>query len=235
VYSAAESWPSQIMSVVFLVLGVVLLLFGYKLVRPVNFLAGGYLGGTLSLLLLTIFAPTLANCGAIVGVATASGLLLAVLCSLKRETVLVVLGLVAGEIVGDVAYKTFLLPLGAPEYVAFFCIGFFAVLLGVVVGNLGDFAVKVVCAFFGAYLALTSSLKLVAPLVPGGSALLAFNAFKPTLSNALAKPTVDSLIGSPFVYGPALALVVLTAVGTFVQVKMLKVAQTTDMESLIRK
>ena len=50
------------------------------------------------------------------------------LCALSRGSVLAVLGLVAGEIVGDVVYKSFLMPFGAPEYAAFFCIGFFAVL-----------------------------------------------------------------------------------------------------------
>ena len=70
------------------------------------------------------------------------------------------LGLVAGEIVGDLFYKTFLASV-FPDYVAFGCIGFFAVLLAAVAGNLGDFAWKLGCAFFGSYIALVSFIKLV--------------------------------------------------------------------------
>ena len=233
--TAAASWPSQVFSVGMLLAGALLLLYGYKMVRPVNFVAGCYLGGTLSLLLLNIFAPTLTSCAAIVATGAASGLLLGFLCALKRASMLTLLGLVAGEILGDVAYKTFLLPLGAPEYAAFFCIGFFAVLLAVLVGQVGDFSVKLVCSFFGAYLVLTNSLKLAAPYVPSpyGDGLLAFNAFKPELSNALAKSTYTTLIGSPYVYGPAIALALLTALGTYIQVKSLKADES--LESLIRK
>ena len=155
--TAAASWPSQVFSVGMLLAGALLLLYGYKMVRPVNFVAGCYLGGTLSLLLLNIFAPTLTSCAAIVATGAASGLLLGFLCALKRASMLTLLGLVAGEILGDVAYKTFLLPLGAPEYAAFFCIGFFAVLLAVLVGQVGDFSVKPVCSFFGAYRSTNSS------------------------------------------------------------------------------
>ena len=61
------------------------------------------------------------------------------------------------------------------------------------------------------------------------------NAFKPELSRALAKSTVDTFVGSPYIYGPAIALVLLTALGTHVQVRLLKAAQTSDMERLIRK
>ena len=105
------------------------------------------------------------------------------------------------------------------------------------VANVGDFAVKLSCAFFGAYLSLISALKLVAPLCPPpyDSSLLAFLTFKPSLTAALSSSTLDSLTGSPFVYGPALALVLLTALGTYTQMRLLRAAQTGDMESLIRK
>jgi len=235
VVDAAGAWPAQVFSAGLLLLGAALMLFGYKMVRPVNFAAGAYLGGTLSLLLLNIFQPSLDSCGVIVGIGAACGLLLGTLCALKRSSVLTVLGLVAGEILGDVVYKSFLAPSGAPEYAAFFCIGFAAVLLGVLVAHVGDFMVKVSCAFFGAYMVVTNALKLAAPLTPEPSALLAFNAFKPQLSQALDKPTAASL-GSPYILGPAVMLLLLTLLGTYVQVRLLKAAQTpSDMESLIRK
>jgi hypothetical protein len=124
----AASWPSQIFSAGALAIGVALLLYGFKLVRPVNFVAGTYLGGTASLILLQIFAATLTQCAAIVGIASACGLGLGYFCSTKRSSVLIVLGLVVGEIVGDNFYKLFLAGV-LPEYVAFGCIGFFAVLV----------------------------------------------------------------------------------------------------------
>ena len=109
--------------------------------------------------------------------------------------------------------------------------------LCVLVGQVGDLAVKVACAFFGAYLLVTNALKLASPYVPApyGPALLAFNAFKPALSSALAPSTLNTVVGSPYIYGPALALALLTAVGTITQVRLLKAAQTSDMESLLRK
>jgi len=237
VTSVTSSWPTQVFSAGIVVLGVMLMLYGFKMVRPVNFAAGAYAGSTTSLLLLNIFAPTLTNCGAIVGVGVACGLLVGLLCALKRGSVLAVLGLVAGEIIGDVVYKTFLLPLRVPEYGAFFCIGFFAVLCAVIVGQVGDFAVQVACAFFGAYMALTSGLKLAATLSPPpyDAQLLAFGAFKPELSLALADD-VDTITGSAFIYGPAIALLVLTAIGTYVQGNLLAAStKPGDMESLIRK
>ena len=42
-----------------------------------------------------------------------------------------------------------------------------------------------------------------------------------------------SLIGSPYDYGPAIALALLTALGTYIQVKSLKADES--LESLIRK
>lgn len=106
-----------------------------------------------------------------------------------------------------------------------------------IVGQVGDFAVQVACAFFGAYMALTSGLKLAATLSPPpyDAQLLAFGAFKPELSLALADD-VDTITGSAFIYGPAIALLVLTAIGTYVQGNLLAAStKPGDMESLIRK
>ena len=72
VLGAASSFPSQVFSAGLVLLGGALLLYGYKLVRPVNFAAGAYLGGTLSLLLLKLVnnillrsIPIFANLGLI--------------------------------------------------------------------------------------------------------------------------------------------------------------------------
>ena len=76
------SLPQQVMSGLTLAVGLVLMVYGYKLVRPVNFAAGAYLGWTASLILLTIFAPTLASCPAVLAVGTCSGLLVGLLLGL---------------------------------------------------------------------------------------------------------------------------------------------------------
>ena len=99
---------------------------------------------------------------------TTGVLLLGVLCGMKRSSMLVVLGVILGEIVGDNFYKLFLAAY-VPEYIAFGCIGFFSVLLAVLMGHVGDFAVKVACAFFGAYMVTCNLVKLaLIPYVPGG-------------------------------------------------------------------
>ena len=230
--SATQSLPAQALSAVTLLLGLALCFYGYALVRPANLAIGAYLGGTVALMLLNIFAPTLSSCVVTVAFASAAGLITGLLCAAKRPSVMAMLGLVIGEIVGDLFYKTFLAAV-APEYVAFGCIGFFSVLLAVLAANLGDFAWKVGCAFFGAYLALSHLLKLVVvPYVPNGAQFLAFLAYKPDVARFLAAEGAadrQALIGSPYVYGPVLALALLTAAGTATQVALLR-ASTKGVE-----
>ena len=237
IVSTAQSLPAQIMSAAAVLVGVLLLVYGYRLVRPVNFVAGAYLGSVGSLVLLNIFAPALASCPAIVSVATTCGLALGAACSLKREAVLVVLGVVAGDIIGDLFYKTFLAT-AFPEYVAFGCIGFFAVLAGVLAGHAGDFAWKLGCAFLGADLAVNNFIKLVlVPYVPDGVKFEAFLAFRPDVTQAVQRASEyqGTLFGSPYVYGPVLVLILLTAVGTWLQQGLLTAAQKADNERLIMK
>ena len=222
--STAASAPAQLMSGAALLVGVALLVFGYKLLRPVNFFAGTYLGGTFALLMLNIFAPALASCPIIVMATSASGLLLGVLCALKRTSVLVVLGLVVGEIIGDLFYKTMLARL-APEYVAFGCIGFFSVLTGVLAGNAGDFAWKVGCSFFGAYLVVANFLRLaVVPYAPDSVKFEGFLAFRPDVTQTIARASQyqDTILGSPYVYGPVIVLLLLTVAGAELQSRLFK-------------
>jgi len=228
------SLPQQVMSGAALVVGLVLMVYGYKLVRPVNFAAGAYLGWTASLLLLTIFAPALNSCPAILAVGTCSGLLVGLLCAMKRASVLAVLGVVAGEMVGDVFFKTFLASV-APEYVAFGCIGFFAVLLAVLSAYAGDFAFQAFCAFFGSYLAVVNFTKLVlVPYAPNGSQFLPFLSYKPELTQVLVSG--QAIAGSPYLYGPALAVLALTAFGTWAQVSLLaRAKKAEDLQRLIAK
>ena len=154
------SAPSQIVSALMLAAGVALLVWGYKLLRPVNFVTGAYLGGTISLLVLNIFTPALSNCPLIVACVCVAALFVGIVCACKRASMLVVLGITVGEIAGDLFFKTFLAAL-APDYVAFGCIGFFAVLCGVFFGHAGDLAWKVGCAFLGGFLIVRNIIKLV--------------------------------------------------------------------------
>ena len=207
-----------------LLVGVALLVFGYKLLRPVNFFAGTYLGGTFALLMLNIFAPAFASCPIIVVATSASGLLLGVLCALKRTSLLVVLGLVVGEIIGDLFYKTILARV-APEYVAFGCIGFFSVLTGVLAGNAGDFAWRVGCSFFGAYLVVANFLRLaVVPYAPDSVKFEGFLAFRPDVTQTIARASQyqDTILGSPYVYGPVIVLLLLTVAGAELQSRLFK-------------
>lgn len=226
IMSTAASLPAQVLSTTMLLVGVALLVWGFRLLRPVNLLAGAYLGGTVALLMLNIFAGGLDSCPAIVSIATASGLLLGVLCALKRSSVLVVLGLVAGEIVGDLFYKTFLAAV-SPEYVAFGCIGFFAVLLGVLAGHMGDLAFEAGSAFFGAYLVVSNALRLAMPFVPNGVEFEGFLAFRPDVTQSIARAAEyqDTVFGSAYVYGPVLILLILTVGGTLLQIRLLKASQ----------
>ena len=222
--STAASAPAQLMSGAALLVGVALLVFGYKLLRPVNFFAGTYLGGTFALLMLNIFAPAFASCPIIVVATSASGLLLGVLCALKRTSLLVVLGLVVGEIIGDLFYKTILARV-APEYVAFGCIGFFSVLTGVLAGNAGDFAWRVGCSFFGAYLVVANFLRLaVVPYAPDSVKFEGFLAFRPDVTQTIARASQyqDTILGSPYVYGPVIVLLLLTVAGAELQSRLFK-------------
>jgi len=222
------SLPAMVMSATMLGVGVALLAFGFKLLRPVNLIAGSYLGGTVALLFLSIFAPDLSDCPIIVAAATTSGLLLGVLCALKRASVLVVLGIIVGEIAGDLFYKTFLASV-APDYVAFGCIGFFATLSGVLAGHAGDFGFKACTAFFGAYLIVANFLRLaIVPFVPNGVKFEGFLAFQPDVTQAMARAGEyqATIFGSPYVYGPVIVLLALAAFGTQLQMRLLKESQS---------
>jgi len=228
------SVPEQVISGLTLVVGIILMFLGYKLVRPVNFAAGAYLGYTASLILITIFLPSLSSCPAILATGTVSGLLVGLLCAMKRASVLAVLGVVAGEMIGDLFYKTFLAQI-LPEYVAFGCIGFFAVLLAVLSAYAGDFAFQAFCGFFGSYLVVVNVIKLVlVPYAPNGQSYLAFLSFKPELTQILVSG--QAVAGSPYVLGPVVAVALLTTIGTYAQVVMLaKARQAEDTHRLIGK
>lgn len=230
------SFPAMVLNSTQLLIGVALCFYGFKLVRPVNFVAGAFLGSTTSLILLSIFAPALDACPPVVGIALASGLVLGLLCAAARTSMMVVLGLVAGEICGDLFYKTVLAGAGLPPFMAYASIGFWAVLLAVLFGYVGDFSWKLGCAFLGAYSIVVNAIKIGMPYLPDGAKFAAFLAFKPEptafVDNAASYG--QTIAGSPFVYGPTLALLVLTAVGTYTQVRLLRAANLeADRKSLI--
>ena len=81
---AMQTLPAQVGNAGVLLLGLIILFYAYKLVRPLNFVAGAWLGVTFSLILMTIFAPYVTACVPIVVVGTACGLLLGVLAAMSR-------------------------------------------------------------------------------------------------------------------------------------------------------
>ena len=147
---AMQSFPAQVINGLQLAVGLALCFYGFKLVRPANFFAGAFLGSSASLILLTIFAPSLTMCLPLVSITLGAGLLVGALCALSRTSMMIVLGLVVGEICGDLFYKAVLAGVGLPAYMAYASIGFFAVLLAAAFGYLGDFSWKLGSSFLGA-------------------------------------------------------------------------------------
>jgi len=77
------------------------------------------------------------------------------------------IGIVVGEVIGRLFYSLTLQPLGAPEYLAFSCIGFFAVVVACLLYHIGDPTWIVVCSIAGSYLLVASLLQLcIAPILP---------------------------------------------------------------------
>ena len=110
-------------------LGALLLSVGFMLIRPINFAVGCYLGGSITLLLITLFAPVTTGCGIIVWFPVFAALGVGGLCAWKRGSMFAIIGLIIGEIAGRLVYNLTMRPLGLPEYLAFSCISFFSVVV----------------------------------------------------------------------------------------------------------
>jgi len=167
VVPSLASWPPQVFFALAILTGALLLLAGFALIRPINFCVGCYIGGSLAILALTLFAPPDTECGIIIGVPLVSALLAGALFAWKRGSMFAVMGLIAGELVGRVFFHVTLARLHAPEYIAFACVGFFAVVLSCFFFYVGDGIWICACSFTGAYIAVANFLQLlVVPFFP---------------------------------------------------------------------
>ena len=131
VRSHSQTWGQEVWDGLLVAAGLVILFFGFASVRPVNFAFGTYLGGSLSLLLMTLFGPLQADCAFVFGVPLMSALASGLLFVWKESSMFAVFGLFAGELAGRLVFDFLLAPTGAPDYLAYSCIGFFSVVVRV--------------------------------------------------------------------------------------------------------
>ena len=103
---AAQSVPWQAFSGLTLAISMLLMFLGWYLVRAVNLFGGLYIGASVSVFLLTFSAgtPLMGDCLAMISVVTVSSLLCAIICLVYRKSMYLVLGMIAGEIVGKFVY-----------------------------------------------------------------------------------------------------------------------------------
>ena len=160
---AASSMPWQAFSGVTLAIAMLLMFLGWYLVRAVNLFGGLYIGASVSVFLLTFSAgtPLMGDCVAMISVVTVSSLLGAIICLVYRKSMYLVLGMIAGEIVGKFFYHLCLESAGLGSNTLYITIGFFAMVGAYAVKEVGDLAWMICTALMGSYFATTALVELV--------------------------------------------------------------------------
>ena len=160
---AANSMPWQAFSGVTLAVAMLLMFLGWYLVRAVNLFGGLYIGASVSMFLLTFSAgtPLMGDCVAMISVVTVSSLLSAIICLVYRKSMYLVLGMIAGEIVGKFVYHLCLESAGLGSNTLYITIGFFAMVGAYAVKEVGDLAWMICTALMGSYFATTALVELV--------------------------------------------------------------------------
>ena len=160
---AANSMPWQAFSGVTLAIAMLLMFLGWYLVRAVNLFGGLYIGASVSMFLLTFSAgtPLMGDCVAMISVVTVSSLLSAIICLVYRKSMYLVLGMIAGEIVGKFVYHLCLESAGLGSNTLYITIGFFAMVGAYAVKEVGDLAWMICTALMGSYFATTALVELV--------------------------------------------------------------------------
>ena len=160
---AANSMPWQAFSGLTLAVAMLLMFLGWYLVRAVNLFGGLYIGASVSMFLLTFSAgtPLMGNCSAMISVVTVSSLLCAIICLVYRKSMYLVLGMIAGEIVGKFVYHLCLESAGLGSNTLYITIGFFAMVGAYAVKEVGDLAWMICTALMGSYFATTALVELV--------------------------------------------------------------------------
>jgi len=217
-----QTTPWQAFSGATLALALALLFLGFYLVRIVNFVGGFYLGSSLSLFLITLFAaelPVMQDCKVLLGTVAGSALLVAMVCVVKRKSMYVLLGLIAGEIIGKFVYQLALERSGYGTNTLYVSIGFFAVVGAYAVKEIGDLAWMICTALMGAYFTVTSLTELVLiPYLPDGKDYAAFLSYRPSpIQMADVDVQVSTITGSQYLWAPIGAIALLTLIGLLTQ------------------
>lgn len=217
---AANSMPWQAFSGVTLAIAMLLMFLGWYLVRAVNLFGGLYIGASVSMFLLTFSAgtPLMGDCVAMISVVTVSSLLSAIICLVYRKSMYLVLGMIAGEIVGKFVYHLCLESAGLGSNTLYITIGFFAMVGAYAVKEVGDLAWMICTALMGSYFATTALVELVVvPYVPDGYNYAAFLAYRPSPNVSGLHKDVQNFAMSKYLWAPLGAMLLLTLIGLLTQ------------------
>lgn len=217
---AANSMPWQAFSGVTLAVAMLLMFLGWYLVRAVNLFGGLYIGASVSMFLLTFSAgtPLMGDCVAMISVVTISSLLSAIICLVYRKSMYLVLGMIAGEIVGKFVYHLCLESAGLGSNTLYITIGFFAMVGAYAVKEVGDLAWMICTALMGSYFATTALVELVVvPYVPDGYNYAAFLAYRPSPNVSGLHKDVQNFAMSKYLWAPLGAMLLLTLIGLLTQ------------------
>mmetsp|Transcript_24294 Transcript_24294/g.58153 ORF Transcript_24294/g.58153 Transcript_24294/m.58153 type:complete len:281 (-) Transcript_24294:379-1221(-) len=217
---AANSMPWQAFSGVTLAVAMLLMFLGWYLVRAVNLFGGLYIGASVSMFLLTFSAgtPLMGDCVAMISVVTVSSLLSAIICLVYRKSMYLVLGMIAGEIVGKFVYHLCLESAGLGSNTLYITIGFFAMVGAYAVKEVGDLAWMICTALMGSYFATTALVELVVvPYVPDGYNYAAFLAYRPSPNVSGLHKDVQNFAMSKYLWAPLGAMLLLTLIGLLTQ------------------
>ena len=217
---AAQSVPWQAFSALTLVISMLLMFMGWHLGYLVRAFGGLYIGASVSVFLLTFDAWDLimGDCLMMLVFVTVCSLLSAIICWRFRKSMYIVLGMIAGEIVGKFVYHLCLEANDFGSNTLYISIGFFAAVGAYFVAMVGDLAWMICTALMGSYFATTALVELVVvPYVPDGYNYAAFLAYRPSPNMSGLHKDVHNFAMSKYLWLPLGAMLLLTLVGLLVQ------------------
>ena len=217
---AAQSVPWQAFSALTLLISMLLMVMGWKLTFLVRAIGGLYIGASVSVFLLTFVAgtPIMGDCLMMLVFVTVCSLLSAIICWRFRKSMYIVLGMIAGEIVGKFVYHLCLEANDFGSNTLYISIGFFAAVGAYFVAMVGDLAWMICTALMGSYFATTALVELVVvPYVPDGYNYAAFLAYRPSPNMSGLHKDVHNFAMSKYLWLPLGAMLLLTLVGLLVQ------------------
>ena len=217
---AAQSVPWQAFSALTLVISMLLMFMGWHLGYLVRAFGGLYIGASVSVFLLTFVAgtPIMGDCLMMLVFVTVCSLLSAIICWRFRKSMYLVLGMIAGEIVGKFVYHLCLEANDFGSNTLYISIGFFAAVGAYFVAMVGDLAWMICTALMGSYFATTALVELVVvPYVPDGYNYAAFLAYRPSPNMSGLHKDVQNFAMSKYLWAPLGAMLLLTLIGLLTQ------------------